>query len=156
MIMEQFYRILDTIKPDHYGCHIYPGATLGHYFRIRINGDRSYRVNRLALERKLGRQLQRTELACHTCDEKACVNPEHLFLGTAKENIQDSIGKGRYKFIGAEIYRGHTYTVSTENVRAIRKLGKTHYYSGIAEQFNVSYGTVARIVRRLTYRNVPD
>jgi hypothetical protein len=32
---------------------------------------------------------------CHTCDNRKCINPDHLFLGTAKDNIQDAVKKNR-------------------------------------------------------------
>lgn len=35
---------------------------------------------------------------CHSCDNTKCVKPTHLFLGTHKENMQDAIRKGRFRF----------------------------------------------------------
>lgn len=53
-------------------------------------------ATRWSLEQRLGRPLRRDEQACHTCDNPPCVNPAHLFAGTGRQNVHDSMAKGRW------------------------------------------------------------
>jgi hypothetical protein len=88
MTLENFYRICDNIEPDEYGCLPYPGATRGFHFRVIIEGQ-VRRVNRLVLERKLSRPIRPGFHALHTCDYPSCVNEDHLYEGTDKDNARD-------------------------------------------------------------------
>ena len=64
---------------------------------------------------------------CHTCDTPQCVNPEHFFLGTQKENFADARAKGRligrHDFIRDHCSRGHKYP---PDVRIVRVLSRAH------------------------------
>lgn len=60
---------------------------------------------------------------CHRCDNPPCVNPEHLFVGTPGDNVQDMIAKGRANTPGAprrtECKRGHP--LSGDNVTEVKR-----------------------------------
>lgn len=50
---------------------------------------------------------------CHTCDNPPCINPQHLFLGTDKDNVADCIAKGRHKgILNSPFVKGHEYYAS--------------------------------------------
>jgi predicted XRE-type DNA-binding protein len=71
---------------------------------------------------------------CHRCDNPKCCNPEHLFQGTPKENVHDSIVKGR-KPTG----ENHWATkLSDTQIAEIRAIGSTKSQSEIAEQFGIT------------------
>lgn len=63
--------------------------------RSRDGVKRTLYAHRLMWERANGRELQPGEVVCHTCDNPNCVNPDHLWVGSARDNARDSCRKGR-------------------------------------------------------------
>lgn len=76
---------------------------------------------------------------CHTCDNPPCVRPQHLFLGTPLENMQDKIRKGR----GYEGERHHSAKLSPDEVRAIRLSNSTA--RELAAEYGVSFQLISQI-----------
>ena len=95
-------------------------------------------------------------LVCHRCDNRKCVNPDHLFLGTQKDNIQDAMRKGRMavglrngKYTHPEATpRGERQGCSklkTANVRFIKEFRGKFSQREMAKMFSVHRSTVDRI-----------
>jgi hypothetical protein len=95
-------------------------------------------------------------LVCHRCDNRSCVNPTHLFLGTHYENMMDRESKGRNKpAIGEANGSAKLNKIEALAVRILYASGGlTH--SQIGRIFNVSKACVGRIVRGQNWRCLPQ
>lgn len=89
---------------------------------------------------------------CHTCDNGACVNPAHFFLGTQQDNMTDKVRKGRVSRtrLHGEACKHNTLTEGDviyvrESKETIRKL---------AQKYNVSQSTIWRARKRKTFTNI--
>jgi hypothetical protein len=88
-------------------------------------------------------------LVCHRCDNPACVNPDHLFLGTPADNTADMMAKGRHAK-GQPGETSPTASLTNAQAAAIRRMSERT--SDIARKFNVSEATIWRIRTGLTYK----
>lgn len=90
---------------------------------------------------------------CHSCDNPPCMNPEHLWLGTNKENLRDMASKNRGGIAKGE--RNGFSKLDEESVRVIRRLrseGKS--LREIGSLFNVTEACVSQVARRVSWRHV--
>ena len=111
------------------------------YGKLKLDG-RMAMAHRMAYTVWVG-EIPPKRLVLHTCDTPACINPDHLFVGTHTDNARDRRRKGR----GPIGVRNNAKLTESE-VRAIRDLSHIGEYAQIARLFKVSEMTVARIVKR--------
>jgi len=88
-------RFMEKVQPEPMsGCWLWDGAiTGGGYGEMRYL-DRRQDAHRVAWMIHRG-EIPDGLYVLHRCDVKLCVNPDHLFLGTQKQNIHDMMRKGR-------------------------------------------------------------
>jgi hypothetical protein len=103
---ESRQRILDNITIDDNGCWLmkpYKGCKGYAKVEESINGQRkTYRAHRYSYQAFNG-EIPKGLQVCHSCDVRNCVNPEHLWLGTNQDNVNDMVKKGRHNFSGKKL-----------------------------------------------------
>ncbi len=89
---------------------------------------------------------------CHRCDNRSCCNPDHLFIGTHKENMRDMIGKGR----GRQGFNQREKRLKRSEVIQIRIMASSgHSLAEIAKHFKITISNASYIVTRKTWQNIP-
>lgn len=82
------------------------GISKGGYGRFFVRG-KTWNAHRISWEIANGRAVPEGLIVRHTCDNRRCVNPSHLLIGTHKQNTGDAIERGRFKAIPPQPRRDH-------------------------------------------------
>src|SRR5690606_12230408 len=92
-------------------------------------------------------------LVCHRCDNRKCVNPNHLFLGDAAANSHDMVAKGRHPRLRGE--RSSQAKLTEEQVREIRRRAKSGTpQRWLAREYGLHPMAINKIVHRKTWRHI--
>lgn len=127
------------------GCWIWTGAANKDGYGVLQRGNKTQLAHRYIYSMVVGPLAD--NLVLHRCDTPSCVNPHHLFLGTANDNMQDMVRKGRNR--PAKKYGSlHPAAKLTEaDIPIIKKLSQSGLSQReIAVKFNVSQRTIWDIV----------
>jgi len=137
-------------KVDKSGsCWIWTASTNGRgYGKFRISGKYAT-VHRISYEMHKG-PIPAEMVVMHSCDNRLCVNPDHLNVGTHADNVKDKVTKGREA-------RGSTHGLSklTEvQVLEIRAKYPSWTQEELAAQYGVTTMCVSYIVHRKTWTHI--
>lgn len=136
-----------TSTPD--GCWLWTGADSNdRYGRFKLGAEnRNAHVASYILH--TGKEVPPGYYVCHTCDVEKCVRPEHLYLGTPKDNAQDKLRRGRCRGPRAPL-------LNQEQAREVRVLAPTTPVQDLAERFGVAPKIIRNLLSGLTYQWVTD
>lgn len=133
-------------------CIEWSGARVNGYGMRHYHG-KMWRAHRAAWDESNG-PIPPGMLVCHKCDNRACVNVEHLFLGTPKDNSADMVRKGRSRGCG----HGTVRMAGTRNGRAKLSemavseiLGTSGKTRALAKKYGVDRTTIQKIRRGVNW-----
>jgi hypothetical protein len=84
------------VRPVKSGCHIWIGSKFSSGYGRFWAAGKSRRAHRAVWELANGRSVPEGMFVCHHCDNPACVNIAHLYLGTPLDNMRDKVARGRH------------------------------------------------------------
>ena len=138
------------------GCTLWMGGDNGLGYGLVWHDGGMKRAHRVAWELERG-PVPNGLVLDHICRVRSCINPDHLFIGTARDNVGDAIAKGRrprMQQVRRAIGENHGRALLTEDdvrfIRSHRALGSR----SLAMRFGVARSTVKNVLAGETWRHL--
>jgi len=135
-------RLMRTIKKDG-DCWIWQGSKTKDGYGVLTIGRKQYRAHRASYSEFTG-DIPENIMVCHKCDVPLCINPDHLFLGTGKENTQDMIKKGR-KVVVSGFDHPHRRLSDDDYIEIKKMRSDGRLLKEIAVIYKIAFQTVSQI-----------
>lgn len=150
MTQERLQRFWQRVNKST-GCWVWTGSTNKGYGVFGTAGER--RAHRLSWKIHYGAIPDGVNVLHGPCDDKLCVRPDHLYLGTQADNIRDTLERGQFPSgsrNGMRRYpeRCHLAKLTIPEVKEIRRLGQTHLQRELAHVFSISQQAISDILQR--------
>lgn len=134
------------------GCQLWLGSTGSGYPRPRIDGELAM-LHRLSYAHRYGpipAYDPRGLIVCHSCGNRLCINPQHMYLGFAKDNALDMVSHGTAgKLKGEDIGNSK---LKENDVKKIRQNVSSNFY--LAKKYNVTAATISNVKTNKTWRHI--
>ena len=150
----RFWKKVEKFDKDL--CWIWTGGTYYNGYGQFFENPNKITAHRFSYELHYGKIQNKKLYVCHKCDNRKCVNPDHLFLGTQKENLEDMLSKNRGNYPGSPGEKNGRAIVSKKIVKEMRKLHKTgkYTYIDLSKKFNISETQTHRIIKKESWKNI--
>lgn len=148
-------RFMAKVSKDESGCWIWTGAMRKSGYGAFGFGRATDYAHRASFRLFVG-EIGEGLYVCHKCDNPKCVNPDHLFVGTAKDNMRDASEKGRVRLPKKEqMLRAENQPMSKlKNFQVLEIRSSTETNIALAKRYGVSDATISLARRGIKYGSV--
>lgn len=148
-------RLLEKSIPEpNTGCWLWTASHKSNGYGYMWGGSKKEHSHRLSYSLFKG-AIPSVMFVLHRCDQPACINPDHLFVGTQSDNLNDCVKKGRHRPASLKGEVNHKSKLTDLDVEAIRSATKKpRYLYELSEKYGVSRGSICAVRNGRTWKHL--